>query len=54
MEERLRRLPVPMIPRVVNGELLLDVRTMDRNDFRRMAEEWNAYGICRKEEVADL
>lgn len=50
MEERLRSLPTPVIPRVVNGEILMDVRTMDRNDFRRMAEEWKEYGICSEGE----
>ena len=50
MEERLRSLPTPVIPRIVNGELLLDVRTMDRNDFHRMADEWKACRICSKEE----
>ncbi len=49
MEERMRMLPMPVIPRVVNGEILMDLRTMDRGDFRRMLEEWRITGLCRGE-----
>ena len=33
LEERMRRLPVPIIPRTVNDTVLLDVRTIDKQLF---------------------
>lgn len=49
MEERMRSLPTPVIPRVVNGEILMDLRTMNRGDFRMMLEEWKITGLCSRE-----
>ena len=49
MEERMRSLPTPVIPRVVNGEILMDLRTMNRGDFRTMLEEWKITGLCSRE-----
>ena len=31
LEERMRHLPVPIIPRTVNDTILLDVRTLDKD-----------------------
>lgn len=36
-EERLRHLPVPIIPRTVNDTILLDVRTIESRQFREIA-----------------
>lgn len=38
-EERLRHLPVPVIPRTVNDTVLLDVRTLGRRDFKLITEQ---------------
>ena len=39
LEERMRHLPVPIIPRVVNDTVLMDVRTIDRKTFKLIAEQ---------------
>lgn len=39
LEERMRHLPVPIIPRTVNDTILLDVRTMDKKEFRLMTDQ---------------
>lgn len=39
LEERLRHLPVPVIPRTVNDTILLDVRTMNRRDFKLLTDQ---------------
>ena len=38
-EERLRHLPVPVIPRTVNDTILLDVRTIARREFRLIVDQ---------------
>lgn len=37
MEERMRHLPVPIIPRTVNDTIMLDVRTIENEDFKLIA-----------------
>ena len=39
LEERMRHLPVPVIPRTVNDTILLDMRTIDRRYFKLIAEQ---------------
>ena len=39
LETRMRRLPVPIIPRTVNDTILLDVRTLQRKDFHLIADQ---------------
>lgn len=39
LEERMRSLPVPMIPRTVNDTIMLDVRTIESDDFKLIASE---------------
>ena len=39
MEERMRHLPVPVIPRTVNDTILLDVRTIERRWFKMIADQ---------------
>lgn len=37
LEERMRHLPVPVIPRTINDTILLDARTIDRRFFKLLA-----------------
>lgn len=39
LEQRMRYLPIPIIPRTVNDTILLDVRTMDKKVFRVMTSQ---------------
>nr|WP_317282568.1 L-seryl-tRNA(Sec) selenium transferase [uncultured Sellimonas sp.] len=39
LESQMRQLDIPIIPRVVNDEILLDVRTMDEEQMRIAADE---------------
>lgn len=39
LEERMRYLPVPIIPRTVNDTIMLDVRTIESDDFKLIAAE---------------
>ena len=39
LEERMRRLPVPIIPRVVNDTILMDMRTVTAEDAALAARE---------------
>jgi L-seryl-tRNA(Ser) seleniumtransferase len=39
LEERMRHLAVPIIPRTVNDTIMLDVRTIENDDFRLVAAE---------------
>ena len=39
LEDQMRHLTVPMIPRTVNGTIMLDVRTVETEDFKLIAAE---------------
>lgn len=39
LEERMRFLPVPIIPRVANDMVLMDVRTIDKKTFKLIADQ---------------
>lgn len=39
LEEKMRHLPVPMIPRTVNDTIMLDVRTIETEDFKLVASQ---------------
>ena len=45
LEERMRHLPVPVIPRTINDKIVLDVRTIDRSFFKLIAEQFAEPGI---------
>lgn len=45
LEERMRYLPVPVIPRTINDKIVLDVRTIDRSFFKLMAEQFGEPGV---------
>lgn len=52
LEERMRRLPVPVIPRVVNHMIVLDVRTIDRQEFRILVNQLKELGVLEKADMA--
>ena len=37
MEEKMRHLEIPIIPRTVNDSICLDVRTIERKDYKMIA-----------------
>lgn len=44
-EERLRHLPVPVIPRVVNDTVLMDVRTLDKKAMTLLVDQLKSLGV---------
>jgi len=51
LEERLRIMPLPLIPRTVNDTILLDVRTMDKNMYPLLVDELNELKIFEKDGI---
>lgn len=51
LEERLRKMPLPLIPRTVNDTILLDVRTMDKNMYPLLVDELNELKIFEKDGI---
>ncbi len=49
VEERMRHLPVPIIPRTANDTILLDVRTIGRENFKRIVEQLAKYRILEED-----
>lgn len=50
LEERMRRLPVPIIARTVNDTILLDARTLNRSEFKIIADQFKDTGILERQE----
>lgn len=48
LEERMRRLEVPVIGRTVNDKILLDARTLDAKACKTIAREFKETAICEK------
>lgn len=48
LEERMRHLPVPVIPRTVNDTILLDVRTIERRMFSVIASQLKELNVLEK------
>lgn len=48
LEERMRHLPVPIIPRTVNDEILLDVRTISDKDVKIIADQLKELDVLEK------
>ena len=48
LEERLRRLPLPVIPRTVNDTILLDARTLQKDDIKLLVDELKETGILEE------
>lgn len=49
VEERMRHLPVPIIPRTANDTILLDVRTIGRENFKQIVEQLAKYRILEED-----
>ena len=49
LEERMRCLPVPIIPRTANDTILLDVRTIGRQNFKRIVEQLREYRLLEED-----
>ena len=48
LEERMRRLPVPIIPRTANDTIILDARTLKQSDIRLAADQLKDYEVLEK------
>ena len=48
LEERMRHLPVPVIPRTVNDTVLLDVRTIERRFFKVIADQFKELDVLEE------
>lgn len=48
LEERMRHLPVPVIPRTVNDTILLDVRTLQSKEFHLIADQLKELEVLEK------
>lgn len=48
LEERMRHLPIPVIPRTVNDTILLDVRTMDKKTFKVLASQFKELDVLEE------
>ena len=48
LEERMRHLPVPMIPRTANDTIYLDVRTVESRWFRMAADMLKELEVCEE------
>ncbi len=51
LEERMRFLPVPVIPRTVNDNILLDVRTLSRRDFKIIVEQLKELDVLEEKSL---
>lgn len=49
LEERMRRLPVPIIPRTANDTILLDVRTIGRQNFKQIVEQLRDFRLLEED-----
>ena len=49
LEERLRFLPVPVIARTVNDTILLDVRTIERRQFKQIVQQLEEFAVLEKD-----
>lgn len=45
LEERMRHLPVPIIPRTTNDRVVIDVRTVERRFFKMVVEQLKEYDV---------
>lgn len=51
LEERMRLLPVPVIPRVANDAIYLDMRTLSQRDFKLIAEQLKELDVLEKKSL---
>ena len=48
LEERMRRLPVPIIPRTVNDTIILDVRTIEKQLFPVIVNQLKEFKVLEE------
>ena len=48
LEERMRHLPVPIIPRVANDTVLMDVRTIERRFFQIIVSQMKELDVLEE------
>ena len=51
LEERLRQMPVPLIPRTANDTIILDARTLQKEMFGLLADELKELDILEKNSI---
>lgn len=51
LEERMRFLPVPVIPRTVNDNIVLDVRTLNRRDFKIIVKQLKELDVLEEKSL---
>lgn len=54
LEMRMRHLPIPIIPRTSNDTVLIDVRTVDRSQFRKITDQFVEYGIMEEDSKVEV
>ena len=54
LEARMRHLPIPVIPRIANNLLLLDVRTIERKWFAEIADQLAQLKVLEEEPEIEL
>lgn len=54
LEERLRHLPVPVIPRTANDTVILDARTIQKQELRPMVDELVNFGVLEEKSLVKM
>lgn len=54
LEERLRHMPMPLIPRTMNDTVLIDVRTMDEANFKFLAKELQNLKVFEEDSLIEV
>ena len=49
LEMRMRHLPIPVIPRTANDTVLIDVRTVDKSQFRKITDQFVEYAVMEED-----
>ena len=45
----MRHLPIPVIPRTANDTVLIDVRTVDKSQFRKITDQFVEYAVMEED-----
>ena len=53
LDSRMRRMPLPLITRIVNDTILIDVRTVEADAFRLLVDMWKGLGMFEEESIVD-
>ena len=54
LEERLRHLPVPVIPRTANDTVILDARTIQKHELRPLVNELVDFGVLEEKSLVKI